>query len=130
LEMTGKAKKGQGIKMATQILVSGKAFAKFKQIIEAQKGSLDHLKLAKFKTDITAKRNSEITEIDNKKINSLGRMTGCPIDKSAGLYLHKHVSGKLKKGEKIITIYAESKSRLRDSLNFYNEQKPIILKNN
>jgi putative thymidine phosphorylase len=129
LEMTGKAKKGQGIKLAKKILDSGKALAKFKQIIEAQKGSLNHLKLAKFKKDITANRNCEIKEIDNKKINLLGRMTGCPMDKSAGLYLYKHVGEKLKKGEKIITIYSESKSRLRDSLNFYNEQKPIIFKN-
>ncbi|MCL5018207.1 MAG: thymidine phosphorylase [Candidatus Pacearchaeota archaeon] len=130
LEMTGKAKKGQGIKLATQILKCGKAFAKFREIIEAQKGSLNHLKPAKFKHEITAKRNTEITEVDNKKINSLGRITGCPIDKSAGLYIHKHVGGKLKSGEKILTIYAESKSRLRDALKFYNEQKPITFKNN
>lgn len=130
LEMTGKAKKGQGIKLAKQILECGKAFAKFREIIEAQKGSLNHLKLARFKIDIIAKRNSEIAEIDNKKVNSLGRITGCPMDKSAGLYLYKHVGDKLKKGEKIMTIYAESKSRLRDASNFYNEQKPVILRNN
>ncbi len=128
LEMTGKARKGQGIKMATQILDSGKAFAKFREIIKAQKGSLDHLKLAKFKKDIILIKDAEITEIDNKKINSLGRITGCPMDKSAGLYLYKHVGDKLKKGEKILTIYAESKSRLRDALKFYNEQKPINTK--
>jgi len=130
LEMTRKAKKGQGIKLATQILKSGKAFDKFREIIEAQKGNLNHLKLAKFKRDIIAKKNSKIVEIDNKKINYLGRITGCPIDKSAGLYLHHHVGYNLKKGEKIITIYTESRSRLRDSLNFYNEHEPIILKNN
>lgn len=130
LEMTGKAKKGEGIKLAQQILECGKAFTKFKEIIEAQKGNINHLKFAKFKRDIIAKTNVKIIEIDNKKINSLGRITGCPMDKSAGLYLYKHVGDRLKKGEKILTIYAESKSRLRDSLTFYNEQKPIILKNN
>ncbi|MDD5012719.1 MAG: thymidine phosphorylase [Candidatus Nanoarchaeia archaeon] len=130
LEMTGKAKKGQGIKMAAQILDSGKALAKFKEIIKAQKGNLNHLKLAKFKKDITAARDSKIVEIDNKKINSLGRITGCPLDKSAGLYLYKHVGGKFQKGEKIITIYTESKTRMRDAIKFYSEQKPIILKNN
>jgi putative thymidine phosphorylase len=130
LEMTGKAKKGQGIILAKQILDSGKAFKKFQDIIEAQKGSLNHLKFAKFKKDITVMKNVKIAEIDNKKINSLGRITGCPIDKSAGLYLYKHVGDKLEKGDKIITLYAESKSRLRDALKFYNEQKPIIFKNN
>lgn len=130
LEMTGKAKKGGGIKLATQILDSGKALAKFREIIEAQKGTLNHLKIAKFRKDIFVKRNFIISEIDNKKINSLGRITGCPMDKSAGLYLYKHAGEKLKKGEKILTIYAESKSRLRDAIKFYDEQKPIIFKNN
>jgi len=36
LEFTGKAKKGQGEKMATEILTSGKAYKKFMEIVEAQ----------------------------------------------------------------------------------------------
>lgn len=130
LELTGKAKKGQGIKLARQILESGKALEKFKEIIKAQKGKLNHLKNSKFKKDIIAKRNCRIIGFDNKKINYLGRITGCPMDKSAGLYLYKHAGDKLKKGEKIITIYTESKSRLRESVEFYKSQKPIKLKNN
>ena len=130
LELTGKAEKGQGIKLAKQILECGKAFEKFKEIIKAQKGTLDHLKTAKFKKNILVKRNCQIIGFDNKKINYLGRITGCPMDKSAGLYLYRHVGDKLKKGEKIITIYTESKSRLREAIEFYKSQKPIIVKNN
>lgn len=129
-EMAGKAKKGRGIDLAKKILESGKAFKKFEEIIRAQKGSINHIKFAKFKKDILSTKNSKIISIHNKKINSLARTAGCPMDKSAGLYLYNHVGAKLKKGDKIITIYAESKPRLRDAVNFYNEQKPILLKYN
>src|SRR4030042_5655609 len=111
-EMTKKAKKGDGVGLAENILNSGKAFAKFKQIIKAQKGNLDRLKYAKFKQDIFAKKSGTIKEIDNKKTTLLARIAGCPMDKSAGLYLYKHVKDKLSKGEKLLTIYAESKPRL------------------
>ncbi len=124
-EMTGKAKKGKGIELAREILSSGKAFAKFKQIIKAQKGNLNRLKYAKFKKDIFMTKSAKIKDIDNKKITLLARIAGCPIDKSAGLYLYKHVGEKLEKGEKLLTVYAESKPRLKEAIDFYSVQKPI-----
>jgi thymidine phosphorylase len=124
-EMVGKAKKGKGALLAKEILDSGKAFDKFKEIIIAQKGSMKQLHPAKFSKDITMAKTGKISDIDNKKINFLARIAGCPMDKNAGLYLYKHVGDSLQKGEKIITIYAESKSRLREAVNFYHSQKPI-----
>ena len=124
-ELTGKAEKGKGEKMALEILNSGKALKKFSEIIKAQGGTVDHLKPAKFKKNILANKNGAIKEIDNKKINSLARIAGSPLDKAAGLYLYKHVGEKIKKGEKILTIYSESKSRLKESLRFFHSQKPI-----
>jgi len=126
-EMTGKAKKGKGVELARQILDSGKAFVKFKQIIKAQKGNLNRLKYGKFKKDIFMKKSGTIKDIDNKKITLLARTAGCPMDKFAGLYLYKHIGDRLEKGEKLLTIYAESKSRLREAISFYNSQKPIKL---
>jgi thymidine phosphorylase len=128
LEMTRKAKKGKGIELAKELLDSGKAFKKFKQIIEAQGGKLNGVPLAKFKKDIFAKKSGKIFEIDNKKINSLARVAGCPIDKSSGLYFHFHRGDKIKKREKILTIYAESKSRIRQAIKFYDDKKPIKIK--
>jgi len=82
LEMTGKAKKNKGIKLAEEILFSGKAFDKFKEIIKAQNGNLRRIKDAEFKRNILSKKSGEIKEINNKKINSLAIAAGCPIDKS------------------------------------------------
>jgi len=129
-EMTGKYKKGEGKKLAQQILDSGKAFKKFKEIITAQKGNLNKIRSAKFKKDIFMKKKGKIIEIDNKKINSLARICGCPMDKFAGLYLYKHVGATLEKGEKILTVYSESKSRINEAINFFESQKPIKIQNN
>jgi AMP phosphorylase len=128
LEMTGKAKRGHGIKMAEEILYSGKAFEKFKEIIRAQGGDLRKMKKAKFTHDIRAKRSGRITEIDNKKINSIAREAGCPLDKSAGIYLYVHVGYRVKKGDKIATIHAETLPRLHHTVKYYEKTKPIKIK--
>jgi putative thymidine phosphorylase len=125
LEMTGKAKKGEGPMVAGEIVNSGKAFEKFIQIIKAQEGSIRNLKLGRFKKNIRANFNGKISEINNSKINLLGRIAGCPVDKSSGLYLYSHVRDKIRKGEKILSIYSEAKPRLEEAIRYYNKEKPI-----
>jgi len=128
LEMTGKAKKGKGISLATDILNSGRAFEKFKQIIQAQQGSLDNMKETRLKHDIIAEKNGKIKEINVKKINTLARFLGCPVDKSAGVYLYKHLNEAVKKGEKILTLYSESEAELEEGLKFYNKFQPLLIR--
>ncbi len=128
LEMTGKAKKAKGIEMAKEILSSGKAFKKFDEIIKAQKGSLKKITLAKFKKTIYAKKSGTIKEIHNKKINSLARVAGCPVDKLSGLYIYVSTKDKIKKGDKILTIYSESRSRLKKATHFYRNNNPIKIR--
>jgi len=128
LEMTGKTKKGMGIKKAEEILRTGKAYKKFKQIIEAQGGAIKKLIPGKFKREILSNKNGKVLEINNKTINLLARVAGCPADKSAGTYLHIHKNYKIKKNEKLLTIYSESKSRLRAAVRFCAKNKIISIK--
>jgi AMP phosphorylase len=128
LEMTGKAKKGKGTKLAEEILHSGKAYVKFKEIIKAQNGNLSRIKLGNFKEDIHSKKKGKVREIDNKLIGSLAKMTGCPMDKYAGIYLLKHVGDEVKKGEKIMTLYCESKHRLNEAVLFAHSKNPIEIR--
>ncbi len=127
-EMTKKAKKGRGFQKAQEILDSGKALKKFEEIIKAQGGKMKKLELAKFKHDILVKKSGKIAEIDNKKINSLAKAAGCPADKASGLYLYAHKGDKVKKGEKLFTIYSESESRLNVAVRFYQKNQPIKIK--
>ena len=128
LELTGKAKKGKGKQLALEILNSGKAFKKFEQIIKAQEGKIIELKPANMKKTIKASKSAKVVDIDNKKINAMARLAGCPLDKFSGLYLHTHADYKVKKGDALITVYAETKSRLNEAVNFYRKEKPIKLK--
>ena len=125
LEMTGKAKKGKGYFMAKEILESGQAWKKFIQIIKAQGGNIKEIFPSKISKNILAKKSGRIKQINNKFINELARVAGAPIDKYAGVYLYNHCGFKVKKGEKLITIYAESKARLEEALKFYERHTAI-----
>lgn len=126
LEMTGKAKKGQGEKLAQKILDSGEALKKFNEILDAQGRTNKKLKLAKFSHTIRAKKSGKIKSIDNKLINYLSRILGCPLDKPAGIYIHKHKGEKLKKGDKIFTLYSETRKKLNEAKSFYRKSKIVI----
>ena len=120
-------------KKAEETLCSGKAYEKFKEIINAQNeknnfgDKVRGLKLAKYKKIIKAKHSGKITCISNKGINSLCRVLGTPETILAGCYLHRHL-GKVSKGDKLLTLYSESKTKLKDGLKFLKEFKPIEIK--
>ena len=118
---------------AKEILESGQAYQKFKEIINAQNNSNDFekrislLKPAKFRKIIKAHKSGQIIEIDNKKINLLCRILGTPESKSSGIYLFHHL-GKIKKFQPIMAFYSESESRIKDALRFYDKSCPVIIK--
>jgi len=128
LELTKKAKSGKGIKMAREILLSGKAYSKFLEIIKAQQGKVGNVKVSKIKHSILANKTGTVSEIGNKKINELAKVAGAPGNKGSGVYLHAHVSERVKKGHPVLTIYAESKNRLKDAVNFCKKVNPIKIK--
>jgi len=117
IEMLGKAKKGEGKARALSLLESGKAFDKFKQIINAQGGLIDERKLVEARKtyEFRAPHSGNIKRIDNKEIGRLGRILGCPSSKSAGIYLFKHVGDKIEKNETILKVFSESDRKLKEA---------------
>jgi putative thymidine phosphorylase len=128
LELAGKTKKGKGLKLAKELLYTGKAFKKFEQIVKAQKGKIGIIPEAKFKHNISSTKSGKLTLIDVKKINSLARVLGCPLDKLSGVYLFKHKRDRVKKGEKILTLYSESKLDLDEGIKFYKTEKVVTIR--
>jgi AMP phosphorylase len=127
-ELLKMTKKGD-LKTAQEILHSGKAYEKFKQIIKSQGGKIPNaLPQAKYTKAIKSKKAGTIKEIDNKKINNLGRAAGAPVDKLAGLEIHHEVGCNIKRKEPLVTIHAESRSRLRQAIKFYKKERPILVK--
>lgn len=129
LSFVTKMPKKEAYNDAKLLLESGEAFKKFKQIIEAQGGSLSNLdkklKLASFKTEIGARKTGKIIEIDNKKIASITRIIGCPADTGAGIFLHKHAGDPVKKNEPLFTIYAETKDKLNYARHISERIMPV-----
>lgn len=115
LEMAGKCKKGEGKKIALEILNSGRAYKKFVEIIKAQ-GSKEikpeEIKLGKFHYNVKSEKSGKIKHIDNKIISKIARIAGASADKGAGIYLYKHIGDSVKKHEIIFTIYSNNKQRL------------------
>lgn len=126
LELSEIAKIGEGEKIAADLLESKKAFEKFKEIISAQKGKIIDLKPGNFSFFIKSIKNSKILHIDNKLVNKLARVAGCPEDKKAGVYLNKIKGDIVNKGDILMTIYAVSEEKLKQAINIYNKNKDGI----
>lgn len=112
LEMGGKAKKNQGYQAAENLIKSGKALKKFRQIIELQGGDpkvrRTDLPIGQHTHTIKAERSGMIFHIDNHAISKIARIAGTPKSKGAGVLLHKSRGNRVVKGEPVFTIYSES----------------------
>lgn len=127
IEFDPKVKKGDGEKIAREILESGRAWARFEKICEAQ-GGLRKIPVAKYTQDILATKSGEIVEFDNKKLANMAKLAGCPARKASGLYLYKHLGDKVVKGEKLFTLHAESQGELELAAKFAEEHEIIKIK--
>ena len=127
IEFDPKVKKGEGIKIATEILESGKAWERFKMICEAQ-GGMKEIPTAKLTHDVLAEKDGEIYEFDNRKLSYLAKLAGCPSQWAAGVYLYKHLGDKVKKGDKLYTIHSNSQGEMDLALQLTKEVEIIKIK--
>ncbi len=118
LEFTGKAKPGEGEKIAMQALLSGKAHKKMEEIITAQGRSKTALVPGKITYDVKSKKAGKITYINNKLISRYARLAGAPVNLGAGVFIHKKIGDTVKPGTPLFTIYCENSERLRNTLEY------------
>ncbi|MCW1296260.1 MAG: AMP phosphorylase [Candidatus Parvarchaeota archaeon] len=132
LEMSGKVRRGKGRKIAEQILISGKALKKMREIIKAQNGNpnvnVSDISIGKYSYDFLSDRTGKVELIDNTMISYIARILGCPRDKGAGIYLHKHIDSHVKKREKLLTLYSESEGKIDKAIDILKQINPIIIK--
>lgn len=127
IEFLGEAKKGAGKNLAREILDSGLALKKMNEIIDAQ-GRKKLEKPSPFKKVIVAEKSGVIKEIHNKIITRITRITGAPTSARSGIYLHKKVSDKVKKGDPLFTVYAESRKKLSYVDDYLKKEFPYLIK--
>jgi len=130
-ELAGKASKGKGQDMAKELLASGKALKKMREIIEAQGGNPkvgpDNIPIGDSKAEITAPCDGYITRVSNKAITAIARAAGAPIEKGAGVVFYGKEGHKVEKDQKILEIHAERESRLDEAYQLALKLKPITL---
>ncbi len=111
---------------AMEIIESGEALAKFREIVEAQDGNpeveINDLEPGEHTIDVHASNDGVVSHIDNKRISDIGARAGAPKDKGAGIYLHKKKGDKVEKGDALMTIYAEKKNKLTDAEQLCQEE--------
>jgi len=109
---------GNAYGWATDILQSGRALEKFKQIIKAQGGnpnvSSKTLKLGKYDFGDKADKSGVVKDINSKHITIIAKILGAPKQKSAGIYLNKKIGDKITKGETIYTLFSENVYNLKE----------------
>ncbi|RLI97606.1 MAG: hypothetical protein DRP00_03790 [Candidatus Aenigmatarchaeota archaeon] len=100
-----------------KILKSGKAEKKLREIIGMQGGDerikAQDIEVGGYKLDVKAEKGGLIFWIDNHALIQVARAAGSPKDKGAGLLVYKKIGEKAKKGEKLFTIFAEKRRKLR-----------------
>jgi len=112
-------------KKAFQIIKSGKAEKKFREIIEAQGGNRkvkpEDIPVGDKKVKIHSARGGFVLWINNSDIIKLARTAGAPKDKGAGIVIHKKIGDKVKKGDILFEIYAEKAYKLNRALKLAEE---------
>ena len=107
LEFDADVRGGQGYLLARDILESGRALQKMQSIIQAQGASDNLARPGKLKHQVLAQEAGRISAIDNLQLAQIAHLAGAPMDKEAGVDLHKKVADTVEKDEPIYTIHAE-----------------------
>lgn len=108
-----------GEETARELLTSGKALKKMREIIKAQGGHPDvtssRLTPGKYVYEYKAPKRGMISGMNNQQITVICRILGCPTDKKAGMYLNRKLEERVDKGDILATIYSSDKWRLKEA---------------
>jgi AMP phosphorylase len=117
LEMSGKS---NGKETAMEILRSGKAEKKMREIIEAQGGNpdvkIEDISVGEKTCTVCSRKEGYLLWINNSPLAEVARLAGAPKDKGAGVYLYKKIGDRVKTNEPLLTIHAERDLKLQRAL--------------
>jgi len=122
---------GMERKLARQILGSGEAYEKMVEIIKAQGEKCilpGLLKPGKYQYSVRAWRSGHISHISNSMISKIARIAGAPKDKGAGIYIYKQKMEKVKKGDKIMSVFAENRQELSFAVEIFRQSRVFEIK--
>jgi len=128
LEMVGKER---GKQVAEELLKSGKAEEKLKQIIQAQGGDPrvkpEDIAVGDKKSELIADKDGQVLRISNEDIAKIAKEAGAPKDKGAGLLLKVKLGDRVKKDQVLFEIIAERSIKLESAVKLANKLQPVGL---
>ncbi|RLM54117.1 AMP phosphorylase [Halobellus sp. Atlit-31R] len=114
---------------ASALVESGRAAAKFREIVAAQNGdpdvAVEDLRPGTHESALLAERDGVVTHIDNRYANELARRAGAPKDHRAGVHLDCRVGDEIQRGDPLLTVYAEKAEKLEQALSYATQRKPV-----
>lgn len=109
-----------GEELATEILISGKALKKMREIIKAQGGNshvtVENLQLPHHTYEVRTPRKGTVTNFDNKNLTIIAKILGCPADKKAGVFLVRRIDERIDKNDILCVLYSSDKWRLKEAI--------------
>jgi len=104
---------GQGLSIARDILESGRGLERFERIVEAQGRKGPPPALGPLSEEVVAPGGGTVVAIDNSRLARIARMAGAPLDRAAGVDLHRKVGESVDAGEPLYTVYSAHTSDFR-----------------
>lgn len=125
LELAEAAAPKQGEAAATEALASGRAWAKFQRICEAQ-GGIRKPPVSRQQRPVLADQSGRIHAIDNRKIARLAKLAGAPDDKAAGVDLHVRIGDVVEEGQPLCTVHADAPGELAYAFDYSAANRDIF----
>jgi AMP phosphorylase len=117
--------------MAEEMIDSGRAMAKMREIIAAQGGNPavkpEDLPVGPQSAALHSEVAGKVLWLSTDDIVRVAREAGCPKEKGAGVVLHAKLGGTVQKGGVLLEIYAERPSKLESALALAKQLSPIVL---
>ena len=118
-----------GSDKAREILDSGAAMKKFREIVAAQGGNYDikssDLVPGEFVADVVSLKSGYVHTISNKDLVSIAVAAGSPSDKGAGILLMKKKGQRVEKEDVLFQIYGDSKAKVDRAKELAAKYKPF-----
>lgn len=109
-----------GEKKALQVLRSGKADRKLRQIMGEQGGDSrlkpEDIPVGSKRVAIKSKHAGTVWWMNNRAIIQIARAAGAPHDQGAGVLLNKKMNDKVRKGEVLFDIFSEQTFKMNRAL--------------
>jgi AMP phosphorylase len=118
-----------GPEKAREIVSSGAAMTKFREIVAAQGGNYNisskDIHIGEYKCQITSPKSGYVHTIKNKDVVSIARAAGAPSDKGAGLLILKKKGQRVEKGDVLMEIYADNEAKCQRAKDLAAKLQPI-----